>query len=117
MEWVPNHPQPQHDVDPCQDAESEGQELYLHFFHERLRREGLAEAAREEEWAGQYHMEGAHLHQEDNNDEDTNENYPVDEDDCGRLTMRRGERPSCPRKRKESMNLENFQVVLYLFGH
>jgi hypothetical protein len=34
---------------PADETVSEGQELYLHFFHERLRDEGLAEVAAHEE--------------------------------------------------------------------
>ena len=35
--------------DSIRDTQDEGQELYLHFFHEQLRREGIDELASEEE--------------------------------------------------------------------
>ena len=35
--------------DSIRDTQDEGQELYLHFFHEQLRREGMDELAMEEE--------------------------------------------------------------------
>ena len=35
--------------DSIRDTQDEGQELYLHFFHEQLRREGIDELASEED--------------------------------------------------------------------
>ncbi len=79
-----------------QETVNEGQELYLHFFHERLRREGLAEAAAQEEARlDEYHDHSTHL---------------VEEESSFFSTGRRR------RTRTQSMNLGNFQVLLLLFG-
>jgi hypothetical protein len=109
---VPGGGEPEDSAVPRAETESEGQELYLHFFHERLRREGLAEEAREDEWMGQFHLSGAHLRDDDDEDQATAAGDEADGFEG--LTMNGAERHgvSRRRKRKESMNLSNFQVWL-----
>ena len=81
------------DTPSVHEIESEGQELYLHFFHEQLRSEGLHGADVEEELRlGEYHDESAHL---------------VGGEEVGGACA---VTPQGRRQRRISMNLNNFQV-------
>ena len=79
----------------------EGQELYLHFFHEQLRSAGLGDIADQEEARlYEYHDATAHMHDRDTSEE-------------GAASVE-AESPAAPvqrrRSRTQSLNLENFQV-------
>ena len=71
------------------DTDLEGQELYLHFLHERMRGEGVSERTQ----LNEYHDHSAHLTQDEDAEEDDRPDGAV-----------------ARRRRRESMNLSNFQV-------
>lgn len=91
------------DCPPQKETILQGEELYLHFFHERLRNEGLSTGDADESDLEPFHNCETHIQQS------PPRNQSMDEGACGSSPGGAAAR----RSRTLSMNLENFQDPIW----